>query len=1155
MCGSMRRVAVAASVWVGLTAAWPAGQGQSPPPASVAAPGARVFDFGPGPVAPGAQPVLAATTYNHERGFGFLETTGVTCLDRGAPDAERRDFCTSDAPFRFVVDLPEGNYRVTLTLGDAEGESLTTVRAESRRLMLERVATARGAFVTRSFTVNIRSPRLASGGSVALKTREVGTAHWDDALTLEFGDRRPAVTSVAIAPAPGATTVFLAGDSTVTDQTAEPYSSWGQMLPRFLAADVAVANHAESGESLRSFVSERRLEKIFETLKAGDYLFLQFAHNDQKLGLDTSAYEAQLQSVVADTRARRAVPVLVTSMERRRFSSAGTIVDSLAGFPEAMRRVARQDGVALIDLTAMSRRFYEALGPDLSARAFVHYPAGSFPGQTTELKDDTHFNAYGAYELARAVVEGIRTAGLGLASRLAADVLPFDPSHPDPPAAFSLPASPSARAGGDVAPAARKQPDTPTLFLVGDSTVQNATAGQLGWGTAIAHYFDASAIRVVNRALGGRSSRTFQTEGLWDQALKEMRRGDFVLIQFGHNDVGSLNTGRARGSLPGVGDDTKDVRMEATGLTETVRTFGWYLRKYVADARARGAIPVLCSLVPRNNWTAGRINRATSDYAAWARTVAESMSVPFLDLNDLVARRYEALGEDRVTRDLFYGDRTHTSPGGAQLSALTVIEALRALPGRPFEPYFSTTFSGAAWSTTSREEWDDPAVLHINTLPAHATMLAFPTAEAAVRGSREASPWFRSLNGVWKFRYLVEPRREARRVRAHDIRRHFVVRHPGAGQLGTPGFRPTDLQQFAIPLRLRPEEPPRPAQRQPGRVVQDDILGAAGVGRATGPPALCRRGLGLLRVGQRTAGRLQRGQPHTGGVRHHDPSPGWGEHARRGGVPLERRLVPRRPGHVPAERDLPRRVPVEPGDPSHPGFRDPHDVRPDWEERHAERFGGRAECGRGRRGGVPLRAAPRFGRPGPRPNGVTTGPRGTGRRVPRVARPARARAQTLVRRDAVPLHRAADAHGRGRPGDRSRSLPRRVPHRRDPRRAPAGERPGDPGERREPARAQPGSRPLRRAVLDAAGHRVDEAAQHQRGPHLALPERPGVVRALRRVRHLRDGRGERREPRVRPGPGQPAGQRPGVAALARRSCRADGGTRQEPPVDHRVVSR
>ena len=729
----------------------------APAPQASTAAGGRAFDFGPGAVAAEATQVVAATSYTRERGYGFLETTGIVCHDRGTADPLRGDFCTSDTAFRFVVDLPEGNYRVTVTLGDADGASLTTVRAESRRLMLEHVATARGAFTTRSFVVNTRNTRLAAGGYVALKSREIGVAHWDDALTLEFGDRRPAVAAVGITPAPDVTTVFLAGDSTVTDQTAEPWSAWGQMLPRFFGPDVAVANHAESGESLRSFIAERRLEKIFDLIKAGDYLFLQFAHNDQKLGSNTEPYESLLRSVIADTRRRGAIPVLVTSMQRRRFDSRGTIVNSLEGFPDAMRRVARQEGVALIDLTAMSQRFFETMGPEGSKRAFVHYPAGTFPGQAAELKDDTHFNAYGAYELARAVVEGVKSAGLGLASKLAADVASFDPSHPDPPDTWSLPVSPSSRAGGDTARVVPDEPARPSLFIVGDSTVQNNTTGQLGWGTAIAHYFDAAKIRVVNRALGGRSSRTFQTEGLWDQVLKEIKNGDYLLIQFGHNDVGSLNTGRARGSLPGVGDDTKDVVIAASGRTEVVHTFGWYLRKYVAEARAQGVTPILCSLVPRNNWQDGRVIRSADDYVAWTRAVAEAAGVPMLDLNDAVARQYEKAGADHVAREFFFADRTHTSPAGAQLTALTVVEGLRGLPGNPFATFFGTMFSGAAWSTDTREEWDDPAVLHLNTEPPHATMMVYPTPELARRNTREESPWFRSLNGVWKFHYSASP--------------------------------------------------------------------------------------------------------------------------------------------------------------------------------------------------------------------------------------------------------------------------------------------------------------------------------------------------------------------------------------------------------------
>lgn len=311
-------------------------------------------------------------------------------------------------------------------------------------------------------------------------------------------------------------------------------------------------------------------------------------------------------------------------------------------------------------------------------------------------------------------------------------------------------------AGQENRPASADDDSRPTLFLVGDSTVQTPTRGQLGWGTPIAHYFDAARIRVVNRALGGRSSRTFRTEGHWDQVVHELREGDYLLIQFGHNDVGSLNTGRARGTLPGVGDDAKDVVMAATGRTETVHSFGWYLRQYIADARAKGARPILCSLVPRNAWKDGRVVRATDDYVAWTRTVAESAGVPWLDLNDLVARHYETLGADTVTRDLFFADHTHTSPAGAQATALTVIEALRTA-NHPLAAFHSTTFSGSPWTAATREEWDDPSVLHRHVEPAHATMMVYPSAELARTARRDASPWFRSLNGDWKFQYAASP--------------------------------------------------------------------------------------------------------------------------------------------------------------------------------------------------------------------------------------------------------------------------------------------------------------------------------------------------------------------------------------------------------------
>ncbi len=382
------------------------------------------FSFGGGNAADGFIAVTPATGYTAERGYGF---------DLGSsPNSTDRDV----GAFYFSVALPEGNYNVTLTLGDVASESVTTVKSESRRLALENVRTTPGKRETRTFTVNVRTPRITGDTSVRLKERERGVPHWDDKLTLEFSGARPRVSALEIVPATNAITVFLAGDSTVTDQPREPYAGWGQMLPRFFKPGVAVANHAESGESLKSFLSARRLEKILHTMKPGDYLFIQFGHNDQKekgegVGAFTT-YKARLQQFVGEARKRGGLPVLVTSMNRRSFDGEGKIRNSLGDFPEAVRQVAKEESLPLIDLHAMSKPFYEALeaaGKDASKKAFA-------PG------DNTHHNNYGGYELAKCVVEGIRKTHLGL-ERFLVDGLPsFDPAHPDALESFVVPPSP-----------------------------------------------------------------------------------------------------------------------------------------------------------------------------------------------------------------------------------------------------------------------------------------------------------------------------------------------------------------------------------------------------------------------------------------------------------------------------------------------------------------------------------------------------------------------------------------------------------------------------------------------------------------------------------------------------------------------------------------
>lgn len=230
----------------------------------------------------------------------------------------------------------------------------------------------------------------------------------------------------------------------------------------------------------------------------------------------------------------------------------------------------------------------------------------------------------------------------------------------------------------------------PTLFLVGDSTVKVGTKGQRGWGSEIAHFFDISKINVVNRALGGRSSRTYQAEGLWDKVLAELKPGDFVIVQFGHNDSGALNdTSRARGTIKGVGEETEEIDNLITKKHEIVHSYGWYMRKYVTDTKAKGATPIICSLVPRKTWTEdGKIARATDSYGGWASRAAQDTGAYFVDLNEVVAQTYESLGKDKVDT-LFADEHTHTTVAGAQVSAACVVAGLKGLKGDPLRKFFS----------------------------------------------------------------------------------------------------------------------------------------------------------------------------------------------------------------------------------------------------------------------------------------------------------------------------------------------------------------------------------------------------------------------------------------------------------------------------------
>jgi lysophospholipase L1-like esterase len=487
-------------------------------------------------------------------------------------------------------------------------------------------------------------------------------------------------------------TIWVIGDSTANNTG---HQGWGDPFAAYFdLTRVNVVNRARAGRSSRTFFTEGLWDKVRDELKPGDFVLIQFGHNDggppdqdrargslPGVGDESQSFTMPdgreevvhtfgwyLRRFIADSKASGAIPMLLSTTVRNIWKD-GQVERGPGNFRQWDMEIARAEDVPFVDVTTAIADQYQRMG---EPRVKELFPV-----------DHTHTSAAGADLNAALVVSALQDL----------------PGHP-----FARYLSEKGRAvtphrsllsmdrAGLHLPVATN-PNLPTLFLIGDSTVRNGhgdgSNGQWGWGEPLVSLFDASKINVVNRAIGGLSSRTYLTFGDWDRVLAMLKPGDFVMMQFGHNDASAPDEKlRARGSLPGVDGETRDIDNPLSLQRETVHTYGWYLKRFIADARAHGATPIVCSPVPRKTWKDGKIVRSSTTYRKWAAEVAASEGVAFVDLNEIIAERYDALGPEKVNA-LFADPNTHTTRAGAELNAECVVAGLKALKNDPLAGYFA----------------------------------------------------------------------------------------------------------------------------------------------------------------------------------------------------------------------------------------------------------------------------------------------------------------------------------------------------------------------------------------------------------------------------------------------------------------------------------
>jgi lysophospholipase L1-like esterase len=460
--------------------------------------------------------------------------------------------------------------------------------------------------------------------------------------------------------------LFTIGDSTVKNGRGDGAGGlwgWGDPLSQFFdTTRINVVNQALGGTSSRTYQTKGLWDEVLRKLKRGDFVLMQFGHNDNGPINDTirargtingigdefkeidnlmtgqhesvHSYGWYIRKIVRETKAKGAIPIIITPIPRNDWEN-GKIKRTPDSYPKWAMEVAVQEKIKFVDLNKLMSDKLDTYGEEKVTGRFFYS------------RDHTHTSAEGAILAASLIVEQIKATHKVKLNKFLLK---------EPKVVF---------------PVKRR------IFIIGDSTVANGNDTIVGWGHELPAFFDTSRVTILNKARGGRSSRTFLNEGLWKDILPQIQKGDFVLMQFGHNDSAKPDSEKFRGSLRGTGDETQIVT-KPDGTQETVHTYGWYMKKYIQDTKDKGAVPVVFSQIPRNEWPQGKVERVSESYGKWAKQATDQTNAFFVDLNELVARKYEKLGAANV-KLFFPSDHTHTNKTGSELNARTVAEAIKSL--------------------------------------------------------------------------------------------------------------------------------------------------------------------------------------------------------------------------------------------------------------------------------------------------------------------------------------------------------------------------------------------------------------------------------------------------------------------------------------------